>query len=488
MTELHGPSDDADDRIPPDGDATRLLQALASALHSGGSSLGFPPTPKPEVRPAPATTRGLRLRIDLEDTHPPVWRRIELAGDMTLDRFHRVIQAAMGWTDTHLHKFAQGDPYRGAEFTVDGDPDADPDGVPETAVRLDQVLAEPGDRLTYEYDFGDGWTHRIRLEEALDVAPERPRCVGGKRACPPEDSGGVGGYADIAEWVRGGRDPERAPEPLTAAEWATWLPAGWDPDAFDVAEAEAAIEGTVGDPVAVPEELAGILTMLDAQQVPVLRELLSRSVWNKRAHIDAETAARVAEPFRILIELVEDAPKLTAAGRLRPELVRELAVRTGIAERWIGALNREDQTYPVFLLRSVAQTLGLVRVRQGRIAPTSAARRALDDPVALLERIADRLPVGRREFDRHAGWVALVVAGSGIHAEAWDDRISAILGAIGWQSQQGNVITAPAPASPTLDALEILAGSLRTASVQGPKPEVAAVARLALQHAVAAET
>jgi len=74
--------------------------------------------------------------------------------------------------------------------------------VPEDDLRLDQLVAVEGDKLWYEYDFGDGWDHVLRVEKVLDDPPPQVRCTGGQKACPPEDCGGIGGYEELASWVR----------------------------------------------------------------------------------------------------------------------------------------------------------------------------------------------------------------------------------------------------------------------------------------------
>ncbi|WP_239010629.1 MULTISPECIES: plasmid pRiA4b ORF-3 family protein [Rhodococcus] len=71
----------------------------------------------------------------------------------------------------------------------------------------DQLLTGTGDRLWYEYDFGDGWDHVLAVEAVLDEPPTEVRCTAGRMACPPEDCGGMWGYAELAAWVRGGCDP-----------------------------------------------------------------------------------------------------------------------------------------------------------------------------------------------------------------------------------------------------------------------------------------
>ncbi|MFT4136637.1 plasmid pRiA4b ORF-3 family protein [Microbacterium sp.] len=194
----------------------------------------------PKLHPVPAVTRGYRIRVDLRRTKPPVWRRIEVPGDVLLARLHDVLQAAMGWTDSHLHRFRTGNDRNAAEFLTPFDVEEGDEGMLEDDVRLDQVMAAVGDRLWHEYDFGDGWEHVLRVEEILDASPGTARCVTGKLACPPEDCGGVWGYHELADWVRSGYDEALRPEVFeSTAAGRAWLPEGWHPDAFDVEEVNA---------------------------------------------------------------------------------------------------------------------------------------------------------------------------------------------------------------------------------------------------------
>ncbi|MGE0778275.1 plasmid pRiA4b ORF-3 family protein [Mycolicibacterium sp.] len=168
--------------------------------------------PTPEVRAAPERVRGFRVRIDLLYAKPPIWRRLDLPGDLMLDELHVVLQAAMGWQNTHLHKFGVGaDPRTRAYFVTGFDLGEGDEGVAEDRVRLDQVLFDKGDRLFYDYDFGDGWEHVLVVEDVVDDLPPSPVSVKGKMACPPEDCGGLGGYEELAAWVRDGYARRRRP-------------------------------------------------------------------------------------------------------------------------------------------------------------------------------------------------------------------------------------------------------------------------------------
>jgi hypothetical protein len=166
-----------------------------------------------------------RLRITLAGTEPPVWRSVMVSGNVTLKGLHRVIQMAMGWTNSHLHLFVSAD-----RKTLLSDPRAGLDHAKdEGKVKLRSFAPRVGDRFSYEYDLGDSWKHEVVVEDI--VVPQEsgrwPRCVDGARACPPEDCGGVGGYQDLVEAMGNPRHPDR--ERLLA-----WLGSELEPEAFDI--------------------------------------------------------------------------------------------------------------------------------------------------------------------------------------------------------------------------------------------------------------
>lgn len=174
------------------------------------------------------------LRIDLADSKPPIWRRIGVDSRITLAQLHRSIQAAFGWTDSHLHDFEIGDEYY-------GDPEQDPSGemnfVDERKVRLCELVG-PGAKFIYRYDFGDDWEHRIKVEavEPMESTPLTDAwLVTGKRACPPEDVGGIWGYEEFLEAVR---DPDSD----HGREMLEWLGSdAFDPEHFDLPAAKRAV-------------------------------------------------------------------------------------------------------------------------------------------------------------------------------------------------------------------------------------------------------
>jgi hypothetical protein len=135
-----------------------------------------------------------QLRITLMGVdNPPVWRRVPVPAAIRLDRLHEVVQAAMGWQNAHLHVFGDGQAHYGV-------PDPELGFHDEHMTKLNDLVA-PGGHIEYTYDFGDSWDHEILVEEAtvFESGERCPRCVAGQGACPPEDSGGVGGYARLVE-------------------------------------------------------------------------------------------------------------------------------------------------------------------------------------------------------------------------------------------------------------------------------------------------
>ena len=171
-----------------------------------------------------------QLKVTLENIKPPIWRRILVPSNINLGQFHIVLQIAMGWTNSHLHQFSSGrtmygmaDDDMGVDFGLDLED--------ETQYQLSDLLTQEKSSLKYEYDFGDGWSHKILLEKKLtyDQAIKLPSCVKGKRACPPEDCGGVWGYEELLEVLK---DPEH-PE---YEEMLEWLGDDFAPEEFNLEE------------------------------------------------------------------------------------------------------------------------------------------------------------------------------------------------------------------------------------------------------------
>jgi hypothetical protein len=167
------------------------------------------------------------LKVSLRGTKPPIWRQLRMPANTTLDMVHEVLQASFGWTDDHLHVFESGGQRYSARSSEPawGEPDGD-----ERRVRLADLLGAPGDRLRYEYDFGDSWEHDIVVEEVVPGDGARVAvCVGGRRAGPPEDCGGVWGYTELCAILADPRHQEHN-------ERMDWVGGRFDPARFDPQE------------------------------------------------------------------------------------------------------------------------------------------------------------------------------------------------------------------------------------------------------------
>jgi len=167
-----------------------------------------------------------QLKITLKDSKPPIWRRVQVPSDLSLATLHRIIQEVMGWSDSHLHQFRLGETYYGVP-----DPDDFYEVKNEKTVKLSRLVSQPKAKLSYEYDFGDSWEHEILLEKILlpDSGVKHPVCITGKRACPPEDCGGIWGYYGFLEAIQNPDHPEHD-------EMLEWVGGGFDPEAFDLDE------------------------------------------------------------------------------------------------------------------------------------------------------------------------------------------------------------------------------------------------------------
>ncbi|MCS5422514.1 MULTISPECIES: plasmid pRiA4b ORF-3 family protein [Psychrilyobacter] len=169
-----------------------------------------------------------QLKIELKGAKPPIWRRVLVPSNIRLDKLHEVIQESMGWFNYHLHHFYDGKKYYQIPLEEDdgfwGDSSLD-----ERKYKLYQLLKKEKQKLTYEYDFGDGWEHKIILEKILpfDSEMKLPVCIKGKRACPPEDCGGIWGYEHLLEIIS---DPTHE----EYKEMTEWLGREFDPTNFDL--------------------------------------------------------------------------------------------------------------------------------------------------------------------------------------------------------------------------------------------------------------
>ena len=185
----------------------------------------------------------LELRVALQGIRPPIWRRFLIRSTGSFESLHHAIQDAFGWERCHLWEFREpgrrGDPIAGVPDS-DGGFGWGPPTPDASKVRLSSYFMTSATpvKCHYTYDFGDSWEHLVTLRNVvtLDESFER-RLLAGKRACPPEDCGGVSGYYRLWELLETGKDPY-GDDPDELREWI----GDWDPESFDLPSRKASFD------------------------------------------------------------------------------------------------------------------------------------------------------------------------------------------------------------------------------------------------------
>jgi len=173
-----------------------------------------------------------QLKVVLVGAQPPIWRRLQVPGNANLGWLHAVLQLAMGWTNSHLHHFLTHearytDPRQMDDLDSGGEPDRN-----EVKATLMQIAPDQGAQFGYEYDFGDSWEHEITVEKILPPNPAAgttAHCLEGARACPPEDCGGIWGYANLLKILKNRKHAEHT-------QMMEWIGGSFDAETFDSAK------------------------------------------------------------------------------------------------------------------------------------------------------------------------------------------------------------------------------------------------------------
>jgi len=176
-----------------------------------------------------------QFKITLKHIKPPIWRRIQVPENYDFWDLHVAIQDAMGWEDRHLHEFEMRNPISKEKVNI-GIPDEESETfgeqiMPEYEQKIANWFSMENKKAKYVYDFGDYWEHDVVLEGILpkEKGIKYPRCIGGKRACPPEDCGSIPGYEEFLEAIK---DPKNEMH----KEMLDWVGGEFDPESFDPQE------------------------------------------------------------------------------------------------------------------------------------------------------------------------------------------------------------------------------------------------------------
>jgi hypothetical protein len=306
----------------------------------------------------------------MREVVPRVERVIDVPAAITLDELHEVLQVAIGWTDSHLHQFRTED----TVYTIPFEEFDDDAEVDERGVRLSALP----NKFVYAYDLGDNWQHDV---EVLGRGDDQPGCVYGEGTCPPEDCGGVGGYADLLDALADPRHPEHE-------SMRTWVGDRLRP--FDQDATSQLVRNAVG---AVPDSV------------------------------------------RILLDLLADGVKLTPGGRLPRAVVRAVhQERPG----WhpLGRLaSIEEDVLPLAVLHDLLRHVRLVRLANGVLRPPKATA----DEVETVRRLRSWFDNGAFHTMAAERAVALVVARGPLQVPAIAAEVHPLLGH-GW-SRGGKPIT-----------------------------------------------
>jgi hypothetical protein len=366
------------------------------------------------------------------------------------------------------------------------------------------VLADVGDKLFYDYDFGDDWQHTIKLEAVLPRRGSGPGtvCVAGRRDGPAEDCGGVYAY----ELICAATDPGNPDHTDAVAELGRIYGEFADPEAmrvtaFDVDEVNETLAGLALQGQGEPDDSntgqrdypQPLNELIRAARTTAgkreLRQLIGKARLDQPVLVGAVTASRMVSPYTWLLDRVgDDGITLTAAGYLPPAHVEAAMTDLSLGEEWIGKGNRENQSLPVLHLRESAARMGLLRKRHGTLLLTLHARRLRTDPVALWWHLAERMPPKSSDPCEAQAGIILLLALAAEAAEDPDVITARLLGAIGWVNGDGTELTELAAGQASWDTKTVLRrlGALTDdgpwRSARWPTAEGVAFARAALRN------
>jgi hypothetical protein len=329
--------------------------------------------------PMPSSKNIYQLKVTLDDSKPPIWRRILVPDDITLFDLHEILQRVMGWKNYHLHQFILAGQYY-------GDPEDDEMGnlgtVNEKRYHLNQLGLREKAKFSYEYDFGDSWAHTLLVEKILsaEVGVRYPVCVAGKRACPPEDCGGIWGYADFLETIT---DPNHEDHD----QMLEWAGGDFDPEEFNLDAVNATLEAykpargrrKVHAGAKLEGKADNFMSSADDQKK---MEALAKWVQNLS---QAQVAAIETLPLRRdLLTFLDYLSKnrtvgTQSTGNLPLKAVHEICanyVKPPVLEEFIGTYIRkvrsEDEVWPLLFVHHLAFHSRLVTGGQARIWKVTA--------------------------------------------------------------------------------------------------------------------
>jgi Plasmid pRiA4b ORF-3-like protein len=179
----------------------------------------------------------LQLKVTINDTKPPIFRRLIVSNDTSFFELHHIIQIAMGWQNFHLFEFRFNDyvigiPTEAFEEEASGQETV----IDADTITLGEVLSDVNDTMIYTYDFGDNWEHEITVEKINADATDyiAPICIEGNLSCPPEDCGGAPGFEHLFKVIKDNQHPDHE-------QMLNWLDENYTQEGFDIDDVNATL-------------------------------------------------------------------------------------------------------------------------------------------------------------------------------------------------------------------------------------------------------
>ncbi|QEW06318.1 plasmid pRiA4b ORF-3 family protein [Nitrincola iocasae] len=377
------------------------------------------------MKKSPISRQLYQLHIELEGISPSIWRRLLVPSNITLEQLHLIIQVTMGWQNCHYHVFQTKDK---CCFTEPGALEEGFDNwFDETDVALSDVLHSKAKQLSYEYDFGDSWDHRITLEKTLPLIGDQHvdmLCLAGENACPPEDCGGIPGYENLLEVLQDPAHPDYQ-------ELLAWLDdLDFDPTVFIIETRNVRLQMMLDySPLLIHDEIYANFLSSKNELDNLLSSVSKQDDWQRQAMIDQflmdsleEEIASSGElpmtpdqlhqllynPFEAAnvisfnpsVATVKNAPilaifkilaeaaqhkgiKLTQRENLPLKVTRQMvdAIPSRLSHGsfgWSSSIRSEEDVYPVHITRILAILSGLCRIQKGTLLLTAKGRKILE--------------------------------------------------------------------------------------------------------------
>ncbi|WP_151670368.1 plasmid pRiA4b ORF-3 family protein [Nitrincola schmidtii] len=366
-----------------------------------------------------------QIHIELEESSPSVWRKLLVPSNLSLDQLHLIIQVTMGWQNCHYHVFQT------QEKCCFSDPEALEDGMDswfdETDVPLSDVLHGKSKYLSYDYDLGDAWSHRITLEKMLPLIGQQSAdilCLNGENACPPEDVGGIEGYKNLITVLEDRSHPD-------FEEMRDWIGFDhFDPSYFNLAATNTRLQMMLTySPLLIHDEIYDnfhsnqsevdalistiskkdnvqqqaiidqfLMDMLEddlsaSGELPISPDQLHQLLYHpfdapEVITFDPSAATLKNSPmlaiFRVLAEAAQQKGiKLTSRENLPLKVTRQMifAIPSCLSygqSDWNKNIRSEEDVYPVHITRILATISGLCRVQKGTLLLTAKGRKILE--------------------------------------------------------------------------------------------------------------